>query len=399
MTDLFDVGDDGGQHRSRRDRRVEAERVSRRRSQRTRSVVAILVSLALVAGAAAVVLPMVRGFFDSDPPPEDYAGPGAGSVMIEIPAGSSGSAIGSILVDADVVASQGAFVAAYNADPNSTSIQAGFYNLQLQMPASDAVTALHDRANRAEISVTVPEGVRAASIYQRISTASGIPLEEVEAAAQDTASYGLPEEAGGNPEGWLGAQTYIVAPTSDATSILRLMVEETVSNLENLNIPREDWQDSLIEASIAQREGMEQDYGQVVRVVINRSDPSNPETVGMLGMDSVNLYGLGLDGVLITQEQKDIDTPYNTFMHAGYPPTPICSPSLAALSATVNPPEGNWNYFVTVDLATGETKFADTYSEFLVYRDEYREWLVANPDYHQTGDTPGMGESGDELEP
>nr|NLD40012.1 hypothetical protein [Actinomycetales bacterium] len=226
-----------------------------------------------------------------------------------------------------------------------------------------------------------------------------IPVEDVRAAAADTASYGLPDEAGGNPEGWLGAQTYIVPPNSDTTGILRLMVQETVQTLEALSIPPEEWQPSLIKASIAQREGMPQDFGKVVRVIINRAEPTNPETVGMLGMDSVNLYGLGLDGVLITQEQKEVDTPYNTFMHPGLPPTPICTPSVEALTATVNPPEGTWNYFVTVNLATGETRFASTYEEFLGYRDEYRAWLQENPDYHQTGEVPGMGEADEELSP
>nr|NLD41507.1 aminodeoxychorismate lyase [Actinomycetales bacterium] len=241
MTDLFDVGlSEEGPRRSRRERREEAARKSRRRSQRGRTVVAVLVSLVILGVAVAFVLPVVRGFLDGDAAPEDYAGPGTGSVMVEIPAGSSGAAIGSILADADVVATQGAFVSAYNADPNSTSIQAGFYNLQLQMPAADVITALHDRASRAEISVTVPEGVRAATIYQRIATALDIPVEDVQAAAADTASYGLPEEAGGNPEGWLGAQTYIVPPNSDTTSILRLMVQETVQTLEALSIPPEE---------------------------------------------------------------------------------------------------------------------------------------------------------------
>ncbi|HZK05181.1 MAG TPA: endolytic transglycosylase MltG [Actinomycetaceae bacterium] len=395
MTDLFDVGPPHGDARSaprtRRDRKEEQERTNRRRVRRSRTVISVLVSLVLIGGAAYLALPAIRDMFSGGPPPPDYAGPGAGSVMIEVPAGSSGAAIAALLYEADVVASEKAFVNAFNEDPNATSIQAGFYNLQLQMPAAEAMAALHDRENRAEVSITVPEGTRAASVYERISAATGIPVEDVQAAAGDTASFGLPEEAGGNVEGWLGAQTYILPPTADARVILSAMVQETIGTLESLNIPNEEWQDSLIKASIAQREGQPEDFGMVVRVIMNRADPSNPETVGMLGMDSTVIYGLGADGVLLTNEQKAIDTPFNTFMHPGLPPTPICTPSVEAIAATVDPPEGPWNYFVTVNLDTGETKFAATYVEFQTYVQEWRDWLAANPDAHPgTAETPGM---------
>ncbi len=384
MTDSLGVGSPEPRHghqtrRSRRDaREVGQVEPSAIRQQHKRTIIAVAASLGLLALALWLVLPPVLGLFDDAP--ADFPGPGEGTVLIEIPSGSTGYTMGSILTEAGVVASQEAFILAFNADPNATSIHAGFYNLQLRMPAAAAVAALQDNANRADISVTVPDGIRASTVYERISTALGVDLEAVKTAAADTASYGLPAEAGGNPEGWFGAQTYILPPNVDTTTVLQLMVAETVGTLERLAIPREQWQETLIKASIAQREGTPQDFGKVVRVIINRSDPSNRETVGMLGMDSVALYGLGVDGVLLTNEQKEIDTPYNVFMHAGLPPTPIATPSVAAIEATVDPPEGTWNYFVTVNLDTGETKFATTYAEFLVYVEEYRQWLRDNPD-------------------
>ena len=49
----------------------------------------------------------------------------------------------------------------------------------------------------------------------------------------------------------------------------------------------------------------------------------------------------------------------------GLPPAPIDSPGEAAIEAAINPADGDWLYFVTVNLETGETKFAETYDEFL----------------------------------
>lgn len=389
MTDLFESerpGDrpapQGRRALREREQRAEAARQAkaRKRRRRLRTAVVLVAAMALVAGAVWAVLPTIKNFMEGEP--DDYAGPGTGTVVIEIPAGASGSAIGTILTDADVVKSSRAFVEAYNANPNATSIQAGFYTMKLQMSAEESVVALLDSASRAELSITVPEGWRAAYIFERISSITGVPLADVQAAAADTASYGLPAEAGGNPEGWLYADTYLFPPNVTVTEILTAMVDRTESVLEGEALPRDRWQEVLIMASIAQREVLPADYGNVVRVIINRIADPTGETRGMLGMETIVNYGLGIDGVIPTAEQKAQDTPYNVFIHPGLPPTPIASPSLDAIRAAINPPEGPWNYFVTVNLYTGETKYAETWDEFQTYIAEYQQWMRDNPEAH-----------------
>ena len=64
--------------------------------------------------------------------------------------------------------------------------------------------------------------------------------------------------------------------------------------------------------------------------------------------------------------------PYNTRIHKGLPPTPISIPGDNAILAALNPANGPWVYFVTTNLKTGETKFADNYDDFLKIRDEYK---------------------------
>lgn len=112
---------------------------------------------------------------------------------------------------------------------------------------------------------------------------------------------------------------------------------------------------SLIQAEVGRPEYMPQ----VAQVIYNRLDKKMP-----LQFDSTVHYAANkYDSVLITDDQKKIDSPYNTHLqkNAGkLPPGPINSPGKAALEAAGKPAGGGTLYFVTVDLDSGETLFADT---------------------------------------
>jgi UPF0755 protein len=119
----------------------------------------------------------------------------------------------------------------------------------------------------------------------------------------------------------------------------------------------------------------------ISRVIFNRLDGPGDKagTNGLLQIDASVNYGLDQElGVALTTEQLQQDTPYNTYTRPGLPPTPIEAPGDAAIAAAANPEEGDWYYYVTVDLATGETKFAETYDEFLTYKDEYAEYCTTS---------------------
>ena len=76
---------------------------------------------------------------------------------------------------------------------------------------------------------------------------------------------------------------------------------------------------------------------------------------------------------------RDLDSPYNSYKYTGLPPTAIDSPGELALKAALHPAAGSWRYFVTVNLRTGETKFATTYQQFLVERDQYVTYCEHSP--------------------
>jgi UPF0755 protein len=81
-------------------------------------------------------------------------------------------------------------------------------------------------------------------------------------------------------------------------------------------------------------------------------------------MDSTVLYALGQDGGPVTPQDEQIQSPYNSYLNTGLPPTPICTPSPTALAAAAHPPPGAWLFFELVE-KNGTEAFSDTYAEQL----------------------------------
>jgi len=366
--------------RSRRD--SQEQRAKQKKHRRRRSVVVLLLALVLVGGAAFVVWSVFGGLFSgggsADDTVQDYPGPGSGEVQVTVASGDTGGAIGQTLVDNGVVATVQAFTSAYAANPAATGIQPGTYGLQLEMKASDAVNALLDPANRVSNRVTIPEGYTASQIYQRVYEVTGITVEDLQAAAADPAAIGLPAEAGGNVEGWLFPMTYEVEPGSTAASVLSQMVARTTALLTEKGVAQDQWETVLNQASIVEREGkLDEDRAKIARAIDNRLAQGMP-----LQIDAINAYGLGIPGTQLTyadtSQAQPPYNPYNSYKITGLPPTPIANPGEVSIDAVLNPADGPWLFWVTVNLDTGETKFAETYDEHQTYVDELREWQAAN---------------------
>jgi len=164
-----------------------------------------------------------------------------------------------------------------------------------------------------------------------------------------------------NLDGLLGTGTYIVVPGEPDATLLGDMIDrfDTVATRAGLAggaaALGETPYEAVTVASIVQKEGVYKDnIGKVSRVVYNRL------ARGMrLQMDSTVLYSEGRDGGPVTGADETRDTPYNTYLHVGLTPTPICFPSVASLEAALAPTPGSWLYFVVVS-KDGTEAFSDT---------------------------------------
>ncbi|MDO5034104.1 MAG: endolytic transglycosylase MltG [Actinomycetaceae bacterium] len=365
-----------------RSRRVAAERarvMKRRRNAKIRTAVILTAVIAVIAVCVYIAANAILNSRTQETG-GDFPGPGSGQVEVVVNPGDSGGVIGANLVELGVVKSEDAFLQAWIDNAAANSLQPGTYTLMKEMRAVDALAALLDPANRTSNAITVPPGFTKNQVVDRLSEFAGFNREDVEAAMNDPEAIGLPAEAGGDPEGWLAPGSYDVHSDETPADVIARMVDATVALLDSLGVPQGERQEVIIKASILEREvNIDQYYPMVARVIENRLSMPEAETVGFLNMDSTVLYGVGkVGGVPTSAELADESNPYNTYRHKGLPPTPISSPSVLAVESTLNPEPGDWLYFVTVNLDTGETKFAATLVEQEENRAEFDAWCEAN---------------------
>ena len=370
--------------RAAREDRERARRVRRRRLRTT------AITLAILAGLGVLVWQVVLPQWDrlttkvQESAPEDFPGPGHGEVEVVVASGATGSAMASALFEAGVVASTQAFTDAFLANPAASGIQPGTYRLAMEMSGAGAVTALLDSGNRVVTRVTLPEGKNAGQILDILSGKTAIPVADFLAAMADTAATGLPvpapepmaEETPERTllrqyEGWLFAGTYSFEPGTTAQQMVAEMVARTVGHLDDRGVLPEDRERVLVLASLAEREAATpEDRAMVVQAIQNRL------AIDMkLDIDAAVAYGLGISGTDLTRELIDTsDNPYNLYRTTGLPPTPIASPSLESIDAALAPTPGPWLFWVTINLETKETRFAETLAEHNENVALLREW-------------------------
>jgi UPF0755 protein len=366
-------GGGGPEQPSRRGAARAKER--RRKRRRRRSLLVLLIALLVLGGAGygayLAIAPIVRQAME----PNDFAGPGTTPVTAQVAEGATGSTIARELAKLGVVKTAGAFVDAAKKNPDSASIQPGTYRLKARMSAAQALTALLDPVNRIERKVTIAEGKRLPEILAALAKGLNLPPADLQAAATALAAHGLPGVAHGNLEGYLFPSTYTFQPDATAADVLKTMVDQTMAELTKAGVPRAAWQTVLTKASLAQAESGSVKYmPQIARVLENRLAIGKP-----LQLDTTIHYATGRFTLTTTLADLRVNSPYNTYLHAGLPPGPICSPGAAAIGAVTHPAAGPWLYFTTTDPSTGLTKFATTLAQKAAMDAEFRAWQKAHP--------------------
>lgn len=281
---------------------------------------------------------------------------GLDEVVIDIPAGASGSAIAKILFEAGVVKSSDAYFRVAVADTRSQKVAPGRHRLTLEISARQALEQLLD-PDRIPNLIKVNEGAWKSEIVDALIN-YGFTQKDVKVALSNVQ---LPKGFS-DSEGLLFPAQYSFAEGTSAQSALQTMVDRFTSDQNAGKIlkggTKYSPQQLLTIASIIQAEGDTKDFDKVSRVIYNRL------AIGMpLQMDSTVHFVKKVRGqIFLSRNSTLLNSAYNTYRRYGLPPGPIGSPGTAAMSAALNPAQGDWLYFITV--SPGDTRFTATVSEF-----------------------------------
>lgn len=361
-------------------RRAQRPARERRRRRRRRTIVMTLV-FALFAGVVVFAVSFVAPFFTGgEDPMADYPGPGKGSVTVNVQQGAPAIGIAENLVDSGVVASTGAFMEALRADDSGNLIQPGTYELKKKMPAKKAVASLLNTDQTAVHYAAVDQGLRQPEVFKVLSESSGIPVGEFGKLAQDPTRFGLPKQAP-SLEGYLSPGEYRFPLDATAADIINMLVDKTFANLEKAGVEGKDEQYRVLTvASIIEHEGNPRSYQEIAGAIQNRLREPIKEIGRFIQSDATVTYGLDRKSYQLTKKEKnDKSNPYNTYANPGLPIGPIGSPLLPAIKAAADPPENPYYYWVTVNLDTGKTLFAERHAGHVKNVNKFQQWCQQNP--------------------
>jgi UPF0755 protein len=314
--------------------------------------------------------------------------PGEGDpVTITIAGGATAGRIGEVLVSESVVKNATAFrLIARNRDLDR-NLQAGSYEFRTGMSIDEAIDVLlAGPPEREQIRFRVEEGLTVAQVLERLgeqfdahSAADfrAVLDERLDAGGNGEGMLRLPEwvppldefgpEVREPFEGLLFPQTYDVFAEATPVEILQKMVDQldaVVSGIPEDQVAAAEARglatyDVVVLASLVERETrVEGERPTVAGVLTNRLDEGM-----LLQVDATCLYALGEHRERVLQADCEVDSPYNTYVTAGLPPTPISNVGRASLEAAFAPEEHDLRFYVLAPGCDGTHAFAPTLDE------------------------------------
>lgn len=217
------------------------------------------------------------------------------------------------------------------------NIQAGDFRLSPSMKATEVAQELTHGS--LDVWVTILEGWRNEEVALKLAQDLSIPEQEFLALAQ---------------EGYMFPDTYLIPREASASAVVNIF-EENFNNrvtgdmVQAINEQGLTFEEGIVLASLVEREGRTADDRPIIAgILLNRLREGMP-----LQVDATLQYVLGYQSgektwwkKSIYNDDKTINSPYNTYQISGLPPAPICNPGLAAINAVAYPTETDYFYYI-----------------------------------------------------
>lgn len=237
--------------------------------------------------------------------------------------GSSIQLIGNNLKKAGLI--KNAFIFRYYVQftGSQNKIQAGEFELSPNLTLDQIIEKL--KKGPTEILVTIPEGYRREEVAAKFKSML----------LKDDAFYKEFINLTAGKEGYLFPESYLFLKEASASQIVNRMIKTFDSKVTDVTYKQ------LIVASLLERETF--------------SDSEKPIVAGIIYKRLENDWPLQIDATLqyikgdwkpVYSEDKELNSPFNTYKNLGLPPSPICNPSLSSIEAAINPEESEYWYYI-----------------------------------------------------
>jgi UPF0755 protein len=286
--------------------------------------------------------------------------------FVDIPTGTSGTAIGQQLAKTGIIRSPYAFDL-MRAQKGGT-LKAGEYRFDHPAPLAEVYARLI-KGDVYTRTVAIPEGFNLFDIAAAVESAGlGTKASFLAAARQHTELIADLSPHATSLEGYLFPDTYHFSRHATPQQMLAIMVRRFRQVTTQLGLPKASNTIVILASLIEKEVSVDSERPLVASVFENRLAKSMP-----LQTDPTVIYAALLEnryrGTIYASDLKS-DSPYNTYRHPGLPPGPICSPGVAALRAAISPAKSDFLYFVSD--ANGHSRFAATLKDHATNVTQYR---------------------------
>jgi UPF0755 protein len=298
-------------------------------------------------------------------------------ISVEIPAGSTTVDIAEILLENNLIRSTRIFIYYAEKTGADLKLKAGAFVLSKSMDVDEILeTLINGGSSGNTLNITIIEGLTMEEAALSITDQTGLDYDKIVALMTDVQYFKedflfLKENPDiTNLQGFLMPDTYNIYKNSSEEDVVRTLLEqfdgfyndEIKPKLENAKL---DFEKSMILASIVEKEALlDEERDEVAAVFLNRLDIN----MKLQSCATVN-YAHGEWKERLTYDDIAIDSPYNTYVIEGLPPTAINSPGKASIKAVLEPADVDYLFFVAK--GDGSHYFSKSYDQHIEAANEY----------------------------
>ena len=301
---------------------------------------------------------------------------GGGDITVVIPPGVSLKRIEESLLETGALNDPRGFALMCKLMRIDYQLKAGRYLLEKNSPKLLLLKTL-SKGRSEPFRITIPEGIRIEKIAEILERELGMEKMEILKLLKDGEfSKELGFHSSGL-EGYLFPDTYELVFETSLKEVVGVMAKRLLDVIEEADREREDstghsLHEVLTIASMIEKEVIFPSEAPIVGgVLYNRIRLRMP-----LQCDATIQYALEERKKRLTYEDLKVDSPYNTYLHLGLPPGPICNPSKSSIEAALSPEKVDYLYYVA--RPNGTHIFSRTHAEHVkAKRQAKREWELA----------------------